>query len=288
MPGDVLAQRDLRASGASTARRLRAQSAPVVAAGPAQHLVLRRLFRRRLPRGRAAGRARRRRGARRRAAALAGAGRIRPHRRGGRHRRRTRRRSPHDAALRPLCRIGHPPAAAPAQHRLRYRRVLAAARPRRARRAGPQAPAVLAQPLQPLQPSTTATTATAATAAARPDRAAAGGSRHRDRRRRDPPALHAAHPRLRLQSAQRLFLPRPDGALARASSTRSTTPSASATPTCIAGRRRCRRGDRPAAAPRRFYVSPFIGMDMRYAFRVDAAGRAASRSRSAARTPTDR
>jgi predicted NAD/FAD-binding protein len=77
--GDRAAHRDLRASALRQCRHRRAIT-PVVPAGPAQHLVLRRPFRRRLPRGRAAGGPRRRRGSRRPQAALVGARRFRSHR----------------------------------------------------------------------------------------------------------------------------------------------------------------------------------------------------------------
>ena len=61
-------------------RRPRRAAGALVAAGAAQHLVLRLLLRRRLPRGRPAGRTRSRRGARWPAPALDGGGRVRPHR----------------------------------------------------------------------------------------------------------------------------------------------------------------------------------------------------------------
>ena len=73
----------------------------VAAAGRAEYLVLRRVFRRGLSRGRLAGRARRRRATRRRATAVAGAKRVRTHRPYGKTDRGERRRScRHDGSVR--------------------------------------------------------------------------------------------------------------------------------------------------------------------------------------------
>src|SRR5580704_11640321 len=74
-----LAPRDLRPSAVRFGSHHRA-TAVVVAARPPQHLVLRRLFWRRIPRRRPAGRSRRRRSFGRGTAAMARRQRIRPHR----------------------------------------------------------------------------------------------------------------------------------------------------------------------------------------------------------------
>ena len=73
------------------------------------------------------------------------------------------------------------------------------------------------------------------------------GGRDRDRGRRDPPALHAANARLRLQSDQRLLLPSARTGNSPRSSTRSTTRSANAIATSPRSRRRTRRD--PAKLP---------------------------------------
>ena len=74
--GDAAPQRGLRSSDLRRERHRRATQA-VAAAGQTEYLVLRRLFRRGLSRGRLAGRTRGRRATRRRATSLAGAERVR-------------------------------------------------------------------------------------------------------------------------------------------------------------------------------------------------------------------
>ena len=93
----------------------------------------------------------------------------------------------------------------------------------------PALAAVLAQPLQSVQLPRRRPRRRRRDAAARAGRAASRRGRHRHRRRRRSAAVHAAHLRLRLQSAEHLFLPPPRRRARGACSTKCTTRSASGT-----------------------------------------------------------
>ena len=131
-PRRDIAPRDLRSSAVRFGGDHGAAPA-LVAARPPQHLVLRRLFRRRLPRGRPAGRPRRRRVAwpvRRPWTVANESGRITLDRRDTA---RQRGSLSHEPALDPLCRYGDAPPRAAARASVALSRVLDAARPRRDR-----------------------------------------------------------------------------------------------------------------------------------------------------------
>ena len=151
--------------------------------GRAPHLVLRRLFRRRLPRGRAAVGPCRRRGAGRRAAAVVG-------RRTNSGRIVLRAAAPPGARPRherlgALFRHGRASAPAPGAARARLSRVLAAARSRRACRRSRGGCGFCRTTASISSASTTATMARAAIGALRPYvEAPARARRHRARRRR--------------------------------------------------------------------------------------------------------
>ena len=161
-----------------------------------------------LPRGRLAGGACGRRATRRRAAAVARAERIRAHcADGARPARPALRSCWYDVPIGALCRIGDASAFAPAHPSFPLSRLLA---PARSRRAGPSFPASCGGSLTTGSISSASTTRDHGDGSATPLRAQVErqAPRGADRacRRLDPAALHAAHARLLLQSAEHLFL----------------------------------------------------------------------------------
>ena len=219
------------------------------------------------------------------------AGRIRPHRPPRRPDRPAHARRRHELPLRPLCRLGDAPAAPAAAASTALPALLDADRSRRTRPRSAKALRLFSRNrfnlfsfhdarlmatarLTPLAPRRSSGKLAAAGIGD------AGG----------PHPSSSAMPRIfgyAFNPHQRLFLPRPDGAL-RADRLRGPQHLRRAPQLPVLGRRRRGRSrPQPAHRDKAFHVSPFIGMAMRYAFRVEPAGRARIASRSRARMPTD-